>query len=49
MDRSPWVCGACGCQGIAFELAVCPQCDTPKAQQSAAAGKKTAAAKTGQE
>ena len=48
MDRSPWLCGECGCQAIAFEIPVCPQCGSPKAQE-AAAGKKTAAAKTVQE
>lgn len=49
MDRSPWVCSACGCQGIAFELAVCPQCDAPKALEAPATAKKAGAAKTGQE
>lgn len=53
MDMSPWKCGECGCQQIAFDLAVCPQCGAPKtepepepaAEPSPAAAKKTATAK----
>ncbi len=26
MDLSVWVCGQCGCKGVAADLAACPQC-----------------------
>lgn len=49
MDMSPWQCGECECQNIAYELAACPQCGAPKQKPetpapAAAARKKGAAA-----
>lgn len=36
MDLSMWVCAGCECQGVAADLAACPQCGQLREPQDAA-------------